>query len=260
MLESMHEIYICYSKWHQKIASEITSRLEADGLKCWIMSRDIDYAADWDEQIENAVRSSVLVVYLKPENPSVRILHELEIISSCHVQLMSFDPDIVSLDEVVHAVIAGMDKARENREKTSRIYPYTGNEPFIFASYSHRDMPAVFEIIRGFQKRGYRIWFDEGIDPGTEWDEYIAAHIDASGYMIAFLSDNYFQSSNCRDELSFARDLGKPLLLIYLRENALPPGMQLRLNRIQAIHWYSYKEPDEFYEKAGSAAGIDQYR
>ena len=78
--------------------------------------------------------------------------------------------------------------------------------------------------------------------------------------MIAFLSDNYFRSTNCRDELAFARDLGKPLLLIYLRENALPPGMQLRLNRIQAIHWYSYKDPEEFYEKAASAAGIDRYR
>ena len=84
--------------------------------------------------------------------------------------------------------------------------------------------------------------------------------LDGAGYMIAFLSDNYYRSINCRDELAFARDLGKPLLLIYLRENALPPGMQLRLNRIQAIHWYSYKDPEEFYEKAASAAGIDRYR
>ena len=33
--------------------------------------------------------------------------------------------------------------------------------------------------------------------------------------------------------------------------------MQLRLNRLQAVHWYSYDDQDMFYEKAMSAAGLD---
>ena len=69
------------------------------------------------------------------------------------------------------------------------------------------------------------VLIDEGIDPGTEWDEYIAAHIDRCSYMIAFLSDNYFGSSNCRDELAFARDLDKPRLLVYIEQTKLPAGM-----------------------------------
>ena len=140
------------------------------------------------------------------------------------------------------------------------LAPYSGDQPYVFLSYSHRNAEAAAEVIRQMKQDGFRIWYDEGIIPGTEWDETIAQSIANCSFFVALMSEDYLSSTNCRDELAFARDLGKPLLLIYLRENALPPGMQLRLNRIQAIHWYSYKDPEEFYEKAASAAGIDRYR
>ena len=139
-----------------------------------------------------------------------------------------------------------------------RVKPYKGKDKFIFFSYSHKDIREVLEIIGHLQRNGYNVWFDEGIDPGTEWDEYIAEHIDKSTYMLAFLSENYFGSSNCRDELAFARDMDKPLLLIYIAADELPPGMKLRLNRLQAIHWYSYDDKVLFYEKAASAAGLEE--
>ncbi len=256
----MSEVYFCYSKWNQNEAAEITTLLESAGIDCWLISRDISFSRSWDEQVEEAIKDSVISVYLKPQEPSLRVLDEVEFIKSCNTQLMTFDTVQTSTAEIAEAVIGNIDKAREIKEKNSRIYPYAGNDPFIFASYSHRDMEMVFDIIRGFQKRGYRVWFDEGIDPGTEWDEYIADHIDKCSYMIAFLSDNYFGSSNCRDELAFARDMEKPLLLVYLRDEELPPGMKLRLNRLQAIHWYSYEEKKLFYEKADTAAGIEACR
>ena len=256
----MSEVYICYSKWNQNEAAAITKLLESAGIGCWLLSRDMSYARKWDDQIEEAVKESVIAVYLEPDEPSLRVLDEVSLIMSCNTQLMKFDPKAVSTAEIAEAVISNIGQARESKERNSRIYPYSGDEAFIFASYSHRDMRTVFEIIRGFQKRGYRVWFDEGIDPGTEWDEYIAAHIDRCSYMIAFLSDNYFGSSNCRDELAFARDMEKALLLIYIRDEELPPGMKLRLNRLQAIHWYSYEDKNLFYEKADNAAGIEECR
>lgn len=250
------DVYICYSKWNQKDAAEITEILESSGITCFLVSRDMDYTRSWNSQIEEAIKGSSISLYLKPSEPSFRILEEVELITAGNTRLMQFDPSKYTNCKIAEAVINSIDDARKEKERNTRIYPYNGSDPFIFASYSHRDMGTVFDIIRELQKRGYRIWFDEGIDPGTEWDEYIAGYIAASSYMLAFLSENYFGSSNCKDELSFARDMDKPLLLIYIKDDELPAGMQLRLNRIQAIHWYSYEDKQQFYKKVDAAAGI----
>ena len=126
---------------------------------------------------------------------------------------------------------------------------YEGNEKYIFISYSHKDKDKVFDIIKKLVNDGHNIWYDEGIDPGTEWDENIATHIEGCDGFIAFVSENYVSSDNCKDELNFARDLGKDRLLIYLEDVKLPAGMTMRLNRLQAIHSYTYSDKHDFFAK-----------
>ncbi len=138
--------------------------------------------------------------------------------------------------------------------------PYKGENSYVFLSYSHMDIEAAMDIVRHLQSKGFRVWYDEGIDPGSEWDENIASHVEKCGYFIALLSRNYLNSSNCKDELNFARDKEKPRLLIYLEYIQLPPGMQMRLSRLQAIHRYKYKEQKIFYKKLYSAKGISVCR
>lgn len=92
---------------------------------------------------------------------------------------------------------------------TSVIAPYRGNKPYIFISYSHKDKGLILPILDSMLFDNYRVWFDEGIAPGTEWDQNIAAHIEKSDYFIAFISNNYISSENCKDELNYARDLNK---------------------------------------------------
>lgn len=123
----------------------------------------------------------------------------------------------------------------------------------IFISYSHRDSDRVHPLIERMISDGFEVWYDEGIDPGTEWDENIAMHLKQCSGIIAFLSDNYLASDNCRDELNYARDLGKERLLVYLESVELPAGMAMRLNRIQAIHKYKYKSEDAFYSELTKA-------
>lgn len=129
------------------------------------------------------------------------------------------------------------------------IKPYSGADSFIFISYSHADTQLVFPIIQAMQDEHYRVWYDEGIDPGTEWDENIAEHIQSCGCLIAFLSGNYLNSENCKDELNYARDLNKQRLLIYLDDITLPPGMAMRFNRLQSIYKCKYADENEFYKK-----------
>ncbi|MBQ6594703.1 MAG: TIR domain-containing protein [Clostridia bacterium] len=130
-----------------------------------------------------------------------------------------------------------------------QLKPYEGSEPYIFVSYAHRDMEAVLPVIQRLTDEGYRVWYDEGIDPGTEWDTNIAVHIERCASFVAFISENYLRSDNCKDELNFARDLEKERLLVYLEDAKLPLGMAMRLNRLQAIHKYTYEDPEDFYGK-----------
>ncbi len=130
-----------------------------------------------------------------------------------------------------------------------RVKPYEGPDPYIFVSYAHLDYERIDPILRELKARGYRFWYDEGIDPGTEWDDNIALHVEECNAMIAFLSESYVASDNCRDELNYARDLKKDRLLVYLSDVKLPPGMAMRLNRLQAIHKYSYNDEERFFAK-----------
>ena len=137
------------------------------------------------------------------------------------------------------------------------VKPYRGDKPYIFISYSHRNTREALEIIGGLQSAGYRVWYDEGIDPGTEWDENIASHVENCGYFLALLSQEYLDSSNCKDELNYARDLEKSRLLVYLTDVKLSGGMRMRLGRIQAIHKYAYAQDQDFFEKLLNTQGLE---
>ncbi len=40
-----------------------------------------------------------------------------------------------------------------------------------------RNNQNVFDIINNLQSAEYRVWYDEGIDPETEWDENIVVYV-----------------------------------------------------------------------------------
>ena len=150
-----------------------------------------------------------------------------------------------------------MNAQNDRSSRRRSLTPYQGPEPYAFLSYSHRNMDAALDFVERMQADGYRVWYDEGIDPGTEWDENIASHVDRCAYFIALISPEYIESSNCKDELNFARDLEKPRLLIYLQKTELPAGMRMRLSRLQAIHRYTYADQEAFFDKLRSADGLD---
>ena len=138
------------------------------------------------------------------------------------------------------------------------LAPYHGGEPYLFLSYSHRNAQQAARIIRRLNQLHFRVWYDEGLIPGREWDESIARVIMGCSYFVALISSDYLASSNCRDELNYARDKDKPLLLIYLEDVALPAGMELRLGRIFAIHQSRYPDESAFYTRFFDAEAIER--
>lgn len=138
------------------------------------------------------------------------------------------------------------------------LAPYHGKEPYLFLSYSHRNALQAARIIRRLNQLHFRVWYDEGLIPGREWDESIAHIIMGCSYFVALVSSDYLASSNCRDELNYARDKDKPMLLIYLEDVALPAGMELRLGRQFAIHQSRYPNEPAFYTRFFDAEGIER--
>ncbi len=133
--------------------------------------------------------------------------------------------------------------------------PYEGPEDFLYISFSDKDRLKAYRIIQKLQRDGYRVWYRKE-QKTADQEEQIAGLIQRSCCMIAMISPSYIASEDCRDEISLARDLDKERLLVYLEKTNLPLGMSMRLLRLQAIHKYTYKTRQEFYDKLYSAKGI----
>lgn len=112
---------------------------------------------------------------------------------------------------------------------------YEGNEKYIFVSYSHKDSQEVLPIIEALDESGFRIWYDAGIEAGTEWPEYIEEHLEKASVVLVFMSPNAIESRNCRNEINLAVHLNKEVLIVYLEDTTLLKGMRLQLNSTQSL-------------------------
>ena len=111
----------------------------------------------------------------------------------------------------------------------------SNSNPFIFISYAHRDVDKVLPIINNLSANNFNLWYDKGIEAGTEWPEFIAQKLIESSVVVAFISKNSQDSHNCKREINFAIELKKELLIIYLEDVQLSPGMRMQLNTLQAM-------------------------
>ncbi|MBN2811229.1 MAG: TIR domain-containing protein, partial [Spirochaetales bacterium] len=112
---------------------------------------------------------------------------------------------------------------------------YRGDEPYLFVSYAHRDSERVYPVLSMLRERGWRIWYDEGIDPGNEWTAFIEGALVGCAQMLCFISPNSVESLNCRQEINLAVDDGKSVLAVHLEETELRYGLRLRMSAFQAV-------------------------
>ncbi len=125
---------------------------------------------------------------------------------------------------------------------------YKGTMPYIFVSYSHTEMREVFPIIKKLNSSRYRIWFDEGIEPGNEWPEVVGrAVLECSQFMV-FMSPTAVDSRNVRNEINLATSADKNILVIYLQDTSLSEGLLLQIGTVQYFNRYEMTEK-EFIEK-----------
>jgi hypothetical protein len=115
---------------------------------------------------------------------------------------------------------------------------YSGNKPFAFVSYAHRDKVLVYNALRSFHENGLYMWYDDGIPPAEEWQNEIAQKIMESAMLVVFLSPNAVSSSYVNREIQFALSENKPILPIFIEETSLTPSLKLCLHQYQSCFFH----------------------
>ena len=130
-------------------------------------------------------------------------------------------------------------------ENRNGLEPYEGREDYIFISYAHSDTHLVFPVLRKMKEEGYRFWYDDGIEPGSEWPESIAHHLADSKVCMAFMSPASANSRNCRREIHYALAKEKEFMSIVLEPVDLTPGLEMQISAYQSIEYFKNPDPDD---------------
>jgi len=121
---------------------------------------------------------------------------------------------------------------------------YRGHLPYIFISYAHRDMAQVFRILKKLGTKRYRIWYDEGIEPGSEWPETVGRAIINCTQFLVFMSPWATCSRNVRNEINLAFAENRDILVVFLEPTVLTDGMKLQIGTVQFINRYEISEKE----------------
>lgn len=133
---------------------------------------------------------------------------------------------------------------------------YEGSEKYLFISYAHKDSDMVYPIIERLNAEGYRVWYDDGITPGSEWPENIAIHLENAETFIFFASPNSVSSDNCKREVNFALSRNKKFFTISLVPTELTLGLELQISTQQNILMYEYDDMNKFYDTIFAASSL----
>jgi hypothetical protein len=119
---------------------------------------------------------------------------------------------------------------------------YRGGKPYIFASYSHRNMRDVFGIMKKLSAGRWRIWYDEGIEPGNEWPEEVGRALTSCQLFLVFMSPEAMESRNVRNEINMASSENKHIMVVFLQPTELSEGMKLQIGTVQFINRHELAE------------------
>jgi TIR domain-containing protein len=128
-----------------------------------------------------------------------------------------------------------MEPAAPQTPPTTLPVPYEGAEPFVFISYKREDLPRIAPLLETVTRWGYRVWYDQGIPGGVEWDALIEEKVQKSSLLLLFLSQAAVHSKFVRREVKYGDQLNKTLLTVRLEPVQLAHGLNMLLSQYQML-------------------------
>lgn len=113
---------------------------------------------------------------------------------------------------------------------------YTGEEAFVFLSYSHVDRELLQKILVGLKKQLCRVWYDEGLTPGESWNDELAERIKTADAVVVVLTENSCNSQFVRSEMNYAISKQKKIIPVCMAGLEMPAGIEMMLTPYQFIN------------------------
>ena len=110
-------------------------------------------------------------------------------------------------------------------------------EKKVFVSYSRADKDKVLPLVKSLEKSvGTKFWIDlEGIESAAQFEEVIIRAIDQAEVVLFMLSDNSQHSQWTKNEVSYAKNIGKRVVPIILYGGGLEGWFLFKFGRINYI-------------------------
>ena len=112
---------------------------------------------------------------------------------------------------------------------------------YIFISYAHKNSDAVLPILHSLQEDKIKVWFDEGIEVGSEWPATLQQKISECALFMPFISKDFVESKNCKKEVFLANSLNLKMLPVFLEECELKYGLELQLAQAERVYKKDYQ-------------------
>jgi|GEM_PF-6307484 len=134
---------------------------------------------------------------------------------------------------------------------------YDGDRNYVFVSYAHKDAADVYPAIEALNARGFRLWYDEGIEAGADWANAIGTSLEKASVVLAFLSKNFVASENCLREIAFAESHNIPVVSVSIGDVKLPDDLARKLTVHQITNMTSSATYGELADTL--APSLDKY-
>ncbi len=104
-----HEVFLSYAAQDKAVADAVCATLESGGIRCWIAPRDIRYGEQWAGAINNAIKSSrvMILIFSKDSNQSKQVANELTLAVNSEVVVIPFKIDDIAPGGLVEYYLAG---------------------------------------------------------------------------------------------------------------------------------------------------------
>lgn len=122
---------------------------------------------------------------------------------------------------------------------------YEGNEKYIFISYAHKDSAVVLPIAEELARRGFRIWYDTGLEVGVDFVAKIDERLSGAHCVLVFHSERLLASRACANEIAMAYANKTPVVLAFL-EPVYPSHEASYPACVQLLPYRPYESAEAF--------------
>lgn len=141
------------------------------------------------------------------------------------------------------------------------IESYSGNEPFLFISYSHADTEMVDKILRIIDKEKYRMWYDDTMEIGEDFRNELKTKIENCYAVLLFVSKASMASKFCGMEIITAFKYDKKIYPVFIEDDVeIPASIRMIFDNLQHVKSENIFESEKYLAKLIDSLPIETMR